>query len=147
MTSFRLLRPVFALAFAGVLGCRAESPDPGRTVTDLLQDLRHADEDLVRARRALGALPASSRRDLDDRAKRASVILGRRVESVELIADAFIFARFEVVRTKTDLRGDRAVVEVFGANESLEHGKLNLVREGDRWAVEVPFSDATRHEP
>ncbi len=140
--------PAFALAAALALtGCRKEGDDPARTVLAFLEDLRRADEDLERAKRVVAALPAASRRDLDERANRASVVLGRRVEPPELIVDAFVVVRFEPVRTTSDVKGDRAVVELFGANEAVEHARVSCTREGDRWAVEVPFStEAAGHE-
>jgi hypothetical protein len=145
-----VLRPAslaIAIALAAV-GCRKEPDDPARTVVAFLEDLRHADEDLDRARRVVAALPAASRRDLEERAGRASVTLGRRVEAPELIVDAFVVLRFEPVRTRSEVKGDRAVVELFGANEAVEHARVTCAREGERWFVEVPFSsDALAREP
>ena len=136
-----------ALAAIALAGCRKEADDPARTVLAFLEDLRHADEDLERAKRVVAALPARSRRDLDERASRASVVLGRRVEPPELIVDAFVVVRFDPVRTASEVSGDRAVVELFGANEAVEHARVSCSREGDRWAVEVPFStESARHE-
>lgn len=140
--------PIFALTMSAVClaGCRKEPIDPARAVLTLLDDVHHADEDPERARRVVASLPAASRHDLDERAKRASVILGRRVEAAELVADAFVITRFEPMRTKTDIRGDHAVVELFGANEAVEHGRVTCVREGDHWVVELPFSETTPRE-
>lgn len=137
---------VFAAAVA-CAGCRKEAEDPGRATLLFLEDLRHADEDLERAKRALAALPEATRKDLDERAKRASVVLGRRVEPTELVVDAFVVTRFEPLRTTSEVHGDRAVVELFGANEAVEHGRLTCVREGDRWAIEIPFSGTTSTAP
>jgi hypothetical protein len=143
-----VLRPLALAAALALAGCRKDTDDPARTVVAFLDDLRRADEDLERARRVVAALPASTRRDLEERAGRASVVLGRRVEAPELIVDAFVVLRFEPVRTTSAVKGDRAVVELFGANEAVEHGRVTCVREGDRWAVEVPFSsDASGREP
>jgi hypothetical protein len=135
-----LLAFVAVLAALGASGCRKEADDPSRTVLAFLEDLRHADEDLDRAKRVVASLPAASRRELDDRANRASVVLGRRVEPPELIVDAFVVVRFEPVRTTSDVKGDRAVVELFGANEAVEHARVICAREGDHWVIEVPFS-------
>ncbi len=141
-------RSALLLTLAAVtIGCRKEVDDPGRAVVGFLDDLRHADEDLERAKRALASLPEPSRRDLDERAKRASVVLGRRVEPSELLIDAFMVTRFEPLRTTSEVRGERAVVELFGANEAVEHGRVTCVREGERWAVEIPFSGVTSTGP
>lgn len=145
--TLRLLTVLLLAVAALTLGCRREVEDPGRAVMTFLDDLRHADEDLERAKRALAALPEASRRDLDERAKRASVVLGRRVEAAELLVDAFVVTRFDPVRTTSDVRGERAVVELYGANEAVEHGRVTCVREGDRWAVEIPFSGVASSAP
>ncbi len=149
-----VLRPRLVLAYvlplavaATTLGCRKEAEDPAHAVMTFLDDLHHADEDVVRAKAAVAALPEASRRDLEDRAKRASVVLGRRVEASELLADAFVVTRFEPVRTTSELRGERAVVELYGANEAVEHGRVTCVRERDRWAVEIPFAGFTNPAP
>ncbi len=110
-------------------------------VLAFIDDLRHVDEDVERARRVVAVLPASSRRDLEERARRASVVLGRRVEAPELIADAFVVLRFDPVRARSDIHGDHAVVELFGTNEATEHGRITCVRDGSRWSIEVPFSE------
>ncbi len=143
----RLPWSLVAVAALATGACRKEVDDPGRAVVTFLEDLRHADEDLDRAKRALAALPEPSRRDLDERAKRASVVLGRRVEPAELLVDAFVVSRFEPVRTTSDVRGERAVVELFGANEAVEHARVTCVREGERWAVEIPFSGVASAAP
>jgi hypothetical protein len=135
-----------ALACASVAACRKESPDPARTVLSLVDDVRRADEDPERAKHVVASLPAATRRDLDERAKRASIILGRRVEPTELVADAFVVTRFDPVRTTTTIRNDRATVELFGANEAVEHARVTCILDGDHWAVELPFSETTSRE-
>ena len=126
-----------------VIGCRKAVDDPTPGVLAFLADLRHADEDPERARRVISALPPPSRVELEERARRASVVLGRRVDAAELVADAVVVQRFEPTRATADVREDHAIVQLFGPNEAVEHGRVTCVREADSWRVELPLSDTT----
>jgi len=130
---------VVALA-AALGGCSHAPPDstPEGAVKLLLDDLEGASEDPRLMRQAYDLLGPAARANLEGRARRTSQLQGRQVQPWEMLAAGRFGLSFrpDPKTMRKTVVGDRASVEVFGADPQNEHASVACVREAGGWRVE-----------
>jgi hypothetical protein len=121
-----------AIAVAG-RSCRVTTPGPEVCVRDLLRAASTGDRDAV-----FELLAPATQARLETEAKRATDLVGatQRYAAKDLIS----IGASEGVDPPTDItvleeRGDRATVQIVSASG---RARLQLVRVGDRWRVDLP---------
>lgn len=125
-----------ALALALALGaCRKESSDvePDRVVAEFIDRMRRVHGDRKQARAAYELLWSDARRNLAERAKRASDVAGREIAPEEMLPPSRFSLRHEARRYEARIDGDWAEVTVFGENRSVH--RVKCVREDGNWRV------------
>lgn len=139
----RRLVPALALvvsAACSVASCRRPPPDstPDGALRMFLDDMEAAQDDPRVMRRAYDRLGPTARANLETRARRTSELQGRHVEPWEMLAAGRFGLSFrpKTMRAMMLSTGDRATVEVLGAEPQSEHASVACVREAAGWRVE-----------
>jgi hypothetical protein len=106
---------LLALTFAA---CSRQAPEetPEGVVRLWLEKMEEQDEDPRAAREAFALLGPSARANLEQRAERASRMMGRRVEPHEMLAEGRFGLKFRPKTMTSHVTGDRATVDVLGAD-------------------------------
>jgi hypothetical protein len=127
-----------ALAGAAVAGCSRSPPDatPDGAVRLFLDDMEQAADDPRVMRGAYDLLGPAARANLQERAHRASELQGRPVQPWEMLASGRFGLAFRPKTLRATIVGDRATVEVTGADPSHEHASVVCVREAGGWRIE-----------
>lgn len=130
------------LALAGLVGCE-EQPvdrDPEAVVAEFIDRMRRVHGDPEAGRRAYDLLWTDAKRNLAERAKRASALTGRKVGPEEMIAPSYFALRFRPKHYASRQEGDWAVVTVTGETPSTDSHAIKCVREDGEWrvALEMP---------
>ena len=145
----RMLGRTMGKRFAGWLGsavlatslsqlsCEAEAKDstPERVVQEFIERMQRVHGDSHAARSAYELLWVDARRNLAERAKRASAVAGREIAPEEMLAPSHFSLAYrpKKLSARTDL--DWAEVTVTGdANASQAH-VVKCVREDGHWRV------------
>ena len=103
-------------------------------------------EDPHAVREAYALLGPAARANLDERAQRATRVLGRRIEAHEMLAEGHFGLAFRPRAIASRAEGDHATVEVRG-NVATELALVACVKEGAAWRVEPvlpPVASLTR---
>jgi hypothetical protein len=133
----RLSAVWLVLAFAA---CSHPPPDstPSGAVRLFLEDMESADEDPRLMRHAYDLLGPTARANLEERAHRAARAQGRQVAPWEMLAAGRFGLAFRPnTKAMREVRvGDRATVEVLGADPATEHASVVCVREPGGWRIE-----------
>jgi hypothetical protein len=119
--------------------CSRPPPDatPDGAVRLFLDDMEAADEDDPQAmRRAYDLLGPTARANLEERARRTSELQGRHVEPWQMLAAGRFGLTFRPKSYKPATVGERATVEVLGADPTTEHASVVCVHEAGGWRVE-----------
>jgi hypothetical protein len=126
-----------AIALLFFVGCTHAPPDatPEGAVREWLSHMEGSIDDSRETKAAYDLLGPSARANLEDRAKRASQVEGRRVEPYEMIAEGHFGLRFRPQKMKASLDGDGALVLVTGT-DPVERAEIRCVKEGSGWRVE-----------
>lgn len=135
----------FALALA-LAGCSRPAPDatPDGAVRVWLEKMEDSDEDPSAARDAYALLGPGARTNLAERAERASLAQGRRVDASEMLAEGRFGLKFRPkAMTVKALSATDATVEVTGADPREEHASIRCAREGAGWRVEPDLPPPT----
>jgi hypothetical protein len=129
-----------ALAFAG---CSRAPPDatPDGAVREFLDDMETASDDPRIMRRAFDLLGPATRANLQERARRTSLLQGRQVAAWEMLAAGRFGLAFRPKSWARTIVGDRATVEVFGADPASEHASVVCVHEAGGWRIEPGLPD------
>ena len=133
---------VAVLVVAMVLGgCSHAPPDATAdgAVKLLLDDLEGASQDPRLMRSAYGLLGPAARANLEERARRTSLRHARQVQPWEMLAAGRFGLAFRPnpKTMRKTVVGDRASVEVFGADPQNEHATVLCVHEAAGWRVEL----------
>lgn len=93
------------------------------------------------ARLAYELLWADARRNLAERAKRASAVAGREIAPEEMIAPSHFSLAYRPKKLSARADGDWAEVTVFGESGAIPPRTVKCVREDGRWRVvlELPL--------
>jgi hypothetical protein len=133
-------RVVLLVVVTALAGCSHAPPDatPEGAVRLLLDDLEGASEDPALMRQAYGLLGPAARANLEERARRTSRLQGRQVQPWEMLAAGRFGLTFRPnpKTMRKTVVGDRASVEVFGADPQNEHASVTCVHEPAGWRVE-----------
>ncbi len=120
-------------------GCSRPPLDstPDGAVKLFLDDMEAAgDDDLQAMRRAFDLLGPAARANLEERARRTSELQGRHVEAWQMLAAGRFGLAFRPKSMRATTVGDRATVEVVGADPQSEHASVVCVHEPGGWRVE-----------
>ena len=136
MTANRLL---FLALLVPTSGCR-EAPfeeAPERVVEALVERLQsvHGDGELGRA--AVELLWEGARKNLEERAERASAASGRPVRPEEMLAPSRFSLRFDPRTYTPEIKGRYARVTVTGEDPGRELAEVHCVKENGKWRVVI----------
>jgi len=134
-----------AAAVLGVVAlsaCQNEPVDarPERVVEEFANRMQRVHGDPKAAREAYDLLWADARRNLAERAKRASAVAGRKIAPEEMIAPSRFALRFKPRHYESRTSGDWAIVSVTSDAPEAERQEIKCVREDGSWRVvlEIP---------
>lgn len=127
-----------ALTLALTAACSHAPLDatPEGAVKLFLDDMEAASDDPRVMRRAYDLLGPASRANLEERAHHTSLLQGRQVAPWEMLAAGRFGLTFRPRTMKPMRVGDRATVEVLGADAVNEHASIVCVHEAGGWRVE-----------
>jgi hypothetical protein len=140
-SSRRELRHVLALLLIALavthLGCETEASDatPERVVQEFIERMQRVHGDTHAARLAYELLWADARRNLAERAKRASAVAGREIAPEEMIAPSHFTLAYPPKKFSSRVDGDWAEVTVTGEGGTAPPHVIKCVREDGRWRV------------
>jgi hypothetical protein len=123
-----------------LLGCEEEASDgePDRVVAELIQRLQRVHGERKAARAAYDLLWSDARRNLAERAKRASDVAGREIAPEEMLPPSRFSLHHKPRHYETRIDGDWAEVTVTGEDGAVD--RVKCVREDGKWrvALELP---------
>lgn len=101
------------------------------------------------AKEAYALLGPAARANLQERASRASLAQGRRVEPWEMLAQGRFGLKFRPKAMRATVTGDTASVEIEGDDPTVDHATVRCAREGAVWRVEpdLPPLPALQRRP
>jgi len=82
-------------------------------------------------------LSAETKKNLEERARRASAATGRKMTPESMLAPSRFSLRFTPRSMHPRIAGDRALVDVVGASPDVEQAQVPCVREQGRWRVNL----------
>lgn len=136
----RSLCGVFLLLSLAALGCEKEPEDiaPGAVALNFVQAMRRVHGDVEAARRAYEFLWEPARKNLQERARRASALSGRELHPGELIVPSWFALHLIPERYEQQIEGSWAQVTLFDA--AGQSRTARLVQEEGQWkvALELP---------
>ena len=125
-----------ALPWFGVLaGCEQEQSDvePDRVVAELIERMQRVHGERKNARAAYELLWSDARRNLAERAKRASDVAGRELAPEEMLPPSRFSLHHKPRKFEARIDGDWAEVTVTAEDGSVE--RVKCVREDGNWRV------------
>lgn len=141
---------VLALALAQ-MGCEAEAKDstPERVVQEFMDRMQRVHGDPRAARLAYELLWVDARRNLAERAKRASAVAGREIGPEEMIAPSHFSLAYRPKKFAARTDGDWSEVTVSGETNATQPHIVKCVREDGRWRVvlELPLLPPIQRRP
>jgi hypothetical protein len=132
-------RALLALALSGsVAACSHAPPEatPDGAVRLFLDDMEAASDDPRVMVRAYDLLGPAARANLEERAHHASQLQGRQVTAGQMLAAGRFGLAFRPKTMRYTVVGDRATVEVVGADAANEHASIVCVHEAGGWRIE-----------
>lgn len=131
--------------------CRAERVEntPAQVVEEFVDRMQRVHGDPASARAAYDLLWADARKNLAERAKRASAASGRKIAPEEMIAPSRFSMRFKPQKYSAQVQGQWAVVSVTGENSSEQHVEIPCALEDGQWRVvlQLPPPPAVTQRP
>jgi hypothetical protein len=136
MTSL-VVSVVFAISVLAA-GCSRHAQDATAegALRTWLERMEESQDDPTQSREAYALLGPAARANLEDRARRASQVTGRRSDPFQMLAEGRFGLKFRPKTMRTTVVGDQATVEVVGADPINEHASVRCVREAGGWRVE-----------
>jgi hypothetical protein len=122
-------------AFGLLLGCEEEASDgePDRVVAEFIQRMQRVHGERKSARAAYDLLWSDARRNLAERAKRASDVAGREIAPEEMLPPSRFSLRHKPRHYGMRVDGDWAEVTVTGEDAAVD--RVKCVREDGKWRV------------
>ena len=123
---------------ASAAACSRAPPDstPDGAVRLFLDDMEAASDDPRVMAHAYGLLGPAARANLEERAHHTSQLQGRQVTPGEMLAAGRFGLAFCPKTMRRTIVGDRATVEVVGADAANEHASVVCVHEAGGWRIE-----------
>jgi hypothetical protein len=120
---------------AGLLGCEEEASDgePDRVVAEFIQRMQRVHGERKAARAAYDLLWSDARRNLAERAKRASDVAGREIAPEEMLPPSRFSLHHKPRQYGLRVDGDWAEVTVTGEDAAVD--RVKCVREDGKWRV------------
>jgi hypothetical protein len=124
-------------------GCSRPPPDatPDGATRLFLDAMEAAETDAREMRRAYNLLGPVGRANLEERARRTSRLQGRQVQPWDMLATGRFGVAFRPKTMRSKVVGDRASVEVLGADAQNERASVACVHEAGGWRIEPEFPD------
>ena len=131
------------LVCAVLAGCTHKPADatPEGAVREWIDKMEAAADDAESAKAAYEMLGPKAKRNLADRAERASRIQGRHGEAEDMLATGRFGLRFRPESMHATITGDDATVDVVGPDPIAQHAVVSCHREGEHWRVEPELPD------
>src|SRR4051812_45594614 len=119
----------------GLSGCEEEGSDnePDRVVSEFIQRMQRVHGERKAARAAYDLLWSDARRNLAERAKRASDVAGREIAPEEMLPPSRFSLHHKPRHFETRIDGDWAEVAVTGEDGAVD--RVKCVREAGKWRV------------
>jgi hypothetical protein len=133
---FQLAAVVLALCLSE-LGCEAEAKDatPTGVVQEFIERMQRVHGDPHAARLAYELLWVDARRNLAERAKRASAVAGREIAPEEMLAPSHFSLAYRPKKLTARTDGDWSEVTVTGEADATQPHVVKCVREDGHWRV------------
>jgi hypothetical protein len=121
--------------FATLVGCEEEASDgePERVVSEFIQRMQRVHGERKAARAAYDLLWSDARRNLAERAKRASDVAGREIAPEEMLPPSRFSLHHKPRHFDMRIDGDWAEVAVTGEDGAVD--RVKCVREDGKWRV------------
>ncbi|MES1188838.1 MAG: hypothetical protein ABUL60_33795 [Myxococcales bacterium] len=118
-----------------LLGCEEEASDgePDRVVAEFIQRMQRVHGERKAARAAYDLLWSDARRNLAERAKRASDVAGREIAPEEMLPPSRFSLHHKPRQYGLRIDGDWAEVTVTGEDAAVD--RVKCVREDGKWRV------------
>src|SRR5450432_113566 len=121
----------------GALACEAEAKDatPARVVQEFIERMQRVHGDPRAARLAYELLWVDARRNLAERAKRASAVAGREIAPEEMLAPSHFSLAYRPKKLTARTDGDWSEVTISGESSAAPTHVVKCVREDGHWRV------------
>jgi len=133
----------------GQASCEAPANDstPERVVQEFMDRMQRVHGDPRAARLAYELLWVDARRNLAERAKRASAVAGREIGPEEMLAPSHFSLAYRPKKLLSRTDGDWSEVTVTGEPNSTQPHVVKCVREDGHWRVvlELPLLPPIQH--
>jgi hypothetical protein len=135
MSSRRTVLASFGAALLVLAGCEEEGSDsePERLVAEFIGRMQRVHGERKAARAAYDLLWSDARRNLAERAKRASDVAGREIAPEEMLPPSRFSLHHKPRRYEAHVDGDWAEVSVSSDSGSVD--RVKCVREDGKWRV------------
>jgi hypothetical protein len=126
---------VLAAAAVPLSACEEEASDgePDRVVAEFIERMQRVHGDRKAARAAYDLLWGDARRNLAERAKRASDVAGREIAPEEMLPPSRFSLHHKPQHFEARVDGDWAEVTATGENGAVD--RMKCVREDGKWRV------------